>query len=252
MLPRSCKCAGGWEYRSPAITTGGLGAKRHGAAAGIAEDQDPCALRGQRRHIRVPAHARRPGPRRRAGGRGAGPPAHARAGPGRQPAGAVAAADDPAGRRRAGRGGSFPSGRAVRRRTGTAVEVEVGVAVKVDKAAIVTAGNAEHRQRPARRVEITGRREPGGNRDPQPAQARRCLGDPLPVKMAGCLVQCVQHRWGGRPLGQVGEVTPLPGARSRPAGAAGASRTNRRGWRARRPCWTTSAGPAPCPSRRRG
>src|SRR5260370_10822817 len=71
--------------------------KRSRAAARAAEDQDRGAVLRQRRGIRLPAHACRPGPRRRAGRRRAGPQAHAGAGPGTVPAEAVAALADRAG-----------------------------------------------------------------------------------------------------------------------------------------------------------
>ena len=90
-----------------------------------------------------------------------------------------------------------------------AVEVEVGVAVEVEEAAIITAGDAEHGQQPAWSVGIADGQRPGGDGDPQPAQCRQLgqrLGDLPPVKMAGCLVQCVQHHWRCRLAGQAGEA----------------------------------------------
>src|SRR2546421_537786 len=63
-----------------------------------AENQGKGAVRGGKRGVRVPADARRPGPRRRAVLPRAGPRPHARAGPGALPAEALAALADRAGR----------------------------------------------------------------------------------------------------------------------------------------------------------
>src|SRR3984893_7566641 len=82
--------------------------KRDRAAARAAEDQDRGAVLRQRRGIRVPAHAPGAGPRRRAGWRGTGPQAHARAGPGAVPAEAMAALADRAGPLRADPGPGEP------------------------------------------------------------------------------------------------------------------------------------------------
>src|ERR1700738_122072 len=75
-------------------------AKRDRKAAGDTQAEDQGAVRGEQRGIRLPAPARRAGPRRRAGRRGARPPAHARAGADSLPAEAVAGVADRAGRGR--------------------------------------------------------------------------------------------------------------------------------------------------------
>src|SRR3989442_2332881 len=87
--------AGGVEIRVLRMEV--TAAKRDRKAAGDTQAEDQGTVRGEQRGIRLPAPARRAGPRRRAGRRGARPPAHARAGADSVPAGAVAGGAAPAG-----------------------------------------------------------------------------------------------------------------------------------------------------------